>query len=242
MLFFSNYTAPGTRLVNEDAIGIFEKNKYHLFVCCDGLGGHGMGDVASQLVVHTFGEVFEQFYDNPDLLVKAIEISQSSLLLEQKRLNAKNKMKTTAAALYTDGETARIVHIGDTRAYTFYKNRLKGRTLDHSVPQMLVLSRQIKEREIRNHPDRSLVLSVLGSAWEEEAPYEISAPIPLKKGHAFLLCTDGFWELIDEKEMCRQLKSSASSAEWLERMSRIVHQNGQGIEMDNNSAIAIWIA
>ena len=30
--------------------------------------------------------------------------------------------------------------------------------------------------------------------------------IPVAEGERFLLCSDGFWELIDEKEMCAQLK------------------------------------
>ena len=240
MITFASYSDTGSRPVNEDSIGVFEKNGYSLFVCCDGLGGHGMGDTASRLVVQSFQETFDQFYDDQDFLKKGMELAQSALLAEQRRLNAGRKMKTTVTVLLIGNGNAQIAHIGDSRVYTFWKTKVKTRTLDHSVPQMLVLTRQLKEKEIRNHPDRSLVLHVMGSPWGDETPYEIAAPISLRLGHAFLLCTDGFWELIDEKEMCRQMKASASVQEWLFRMREIVKQNGAGTEMDNNSAIAVW--
>ena len=66
------------------------------------------------------------------------------------------------------------------------------------------------------------------------------APIPLKKCQAFLLCSDGFWELIEEQEMCSLLKNSNSVDEWLQKMIMVVKTNGIGRKMDNNSAIAIW--
>ena len=62
----------------------------------------------------------------------------------------------------------------------------------------------------------------------------------MKKCQAFLLCSDGFWELIDEKEMCTQLKKANTVEEWLENMIKIVQINGEGKNMDNYSAIAVW--
>ena len=63
----------------------------------------------------------------------------------------------------------------------------------------------------------------------------------LKKCQAILLCSDGFWELILEKEMRSTLKKSSSAQEWLERMSEIVEDQGKDKDMDNYSAIAIWL-
>ena len=79
----------------------------------------------------------------------------------------------------------------------------------------------------------------MGIEWEEPM-YELMAPMPLKKCQAFLLCSDGFWELIDEKEMCALLKKANSPQEWLLNMAEIVKANGVGRNMDNFSAIAVW--
>jgi hypothetical protein len=40
--------------------------------------------------------------------------------------------------------------------------------------------------------------------------------------------------------MCELLKKSRTVEEWLDSMAAVVKENGRGMEMDNNSAIAIW--
>ena len=239
MLDFAMLTNAGNRSVNEDAVGCFTNGSNNCFVLCDGLGGHGMGDVASNLVKDVFQDQFLKTDDMVNFLGQTFSAAQEILMMEQIEKHAKRKMKTTAVALVTDEKTAYIGHIGDSRLYIFNKNKVKTRTLDHSIPQMLVLSRDIKESEIRNHPDRNIVLRVMGIDWEEPM-YELMAPMPLKKCQAFLLCSDGFWELIDEKDMCALLKKAHSPQEWLLDMAVIVKANGVGKNMDNFSAIAVW--
>lgn len=233
------FTNVGDRQVNEDSVGIFKNGKNNCYILCDGLGGHGMGEIASSLVVSVFEDQFQKTDDVVNFLGQTFVASQDILMAEQKVRNAKRKMKTTGIAVVTDDRNAYIGHIGDSRGYVFYKNKVKTRTLDHSIPQMLVLSGEIKESQIRNHPDRNTLLRVMGVEWDD-IMYELMAPIPLKKCQAFLLCSDGFWELIDEKEMCDQLKVAHSVEEWLANMVRIVQINGKGKNMDNYSAIAVW--
>ncbi len=239
MLDFAMLTNAGDRSVNEDAIGCFNNGPNQCFILCDGLGGHGMGDAASALVKEVFEDQFLKTDDMVNFLGQTFSAAQDILMMEQIERHAKRKMKTTAVALATDEKTAYIGHIGDSRLYIFNKNKVKLRTLDHSIPQMLVLSRDIKESEIRNHPDRNIVLRVMGIDWEEPM-YELMAPIQLKKCQAFLLCSDGFWELIEEKEMCDLLKKASSPQEWLFKMAEVVKKNGANKNMDNFSAIAVW--
>ncbi len=239
MLKYALFTNTGDRPINEDAVGCFENGINRCFILCDGLGGHGMGDIASSLVKDVFCDQFSKTDDMVNFLGQTFTAAQQILMTEQIEQNAVRKMKTTAVAMVTDEKTAYIGHIGDSRLYVFNKNKVKVRTLDHSIPQMLVLSREIKESEIRNHPERNIVLRVMGIEWEEPM-YELLAPIPLKKCQAFLLCSDGFWELIEEKDMCDLLKRTASPEEWVLSMAEIVKQNGKDRNMDNYSAIAIW--
>ena len=185
MLNCYKITDKGSRHANEDSLGCFENGDNRCFIVCDGLGGHGMGDIASQLVVDVFESQFTQMNGMADFLPAAFEAAQTILLSEQAERSAKRKMKTTAAALVTDGKHAYIGHVGDSRVYVFYKNKVKRRTLDHSIPQMLALSKEIKESEIRFHPDRSFVLRVMGVDWEEPM-YELLPPEQLKKCQALM--------------------------------------------------------
>ena len=63
----------------------------------------------------------------------------------------------------------------------------------------------------------------------------------LEDCQAFLLCSDGFWENITERKMCKFLKKSKNVKEWMELMKKEVAKSGMGDNMDNNSAIAVWI-
>lgn len=237
---YSVFTDKGNRNVNEDSVGAFVKDDTGCFILCDGLGGHGMGDAASSLVVDVFKNRFNDVGAKSEFIGETFEIAQDMLLMEQKRIGAEKKMKTTSVSVVTDGKNVYIGHIGDSRAYIFLKNKVKCRTLDHSIPQMLVLSGEIKESEIRNHPDRSALLRVIGVEWDEPM-YEIMRPVSKRKCQAVLLCSDGFWELIDEEKMCESLRRSENVDEWLKMMVDIVKENGIGRDMDNYSAIAVWM-
>ena len=240
MITYTVFTDKGGREVNEDTAEVFEKDGKKCLVLCDGLGGHGKGEVASALVVKAFGQIFNSAeVIDENFLCSAFQLSQEALLDEQIKQNAKADMKTTAVAMYIDGNRLQWGHIGDSRLYAFVKNKVKLRTLDHSVPQMLVFSKEIKEKQIRNHPDRNRLLRVMGIEWEKPM-YELAEQTQLEKYQAFLLCSDGFWELIDEKQMCRLLKSSSTVEEWMQGMVEVIRQNGVGKNMDNYTAIALW--
>ena len=231
----------GNREVNEDNAKYEKFGNVHCFIVCDGLGGHGRGEVASQMVIDS---ILSYFHKNPDFTEKgiseALEKAQIDLLNKQIELRAKNELKTTCVLLIIADDHVIWGHIGDSRLYCFNKNKISYRTLDHSVPQMLVLAGDIKEKQIRLHPDRNRLLRVMGSEWGEQK-YEISKPISITKCQAFLLCTDGFWEYIEEKAMCKLLKKSSSAESWLNSMINEVHINGSGADMDNHTAIVVTV-
>ena len=239
MFSYAMMTAPGSRAVNEDAVGCFEKAGQQCFVLCDGLGGHGLGDVAAAMARDTFQTVFSQTETLDGFLERAFTAAQERLLAEQRLRNAKHKLKTTAVALATDGRTAHIGHIGDSRLYVFSGGQIVARTCDHSVPQMLAQAGVIGDDEIRHHPDRGTILRALGMEWDEPA-YELRQPLYLEQCQAALLCSDGFWELIDEQQMCSLLDSAETADQWLSAMTDAVRRAGAGKDMDNYSAIALW--
>ena len=237
---YSIYTDAGGRGINEDSVGVYENGNSRCYILCDGLGGHGMGDIASSLVKEVFASRFAEYDHSQEFLKDTFSAAQDILMAEQIQQDVQQKMKTTAVCGITDDNKLYFGHIGDSRLYVFNKKGVMTRTLDHSIPQMLAIAKEIDESEIRNHPERNYVLRVLGVSWEEPM-FEIRKPIHLRKCRAILLCSDGFWELIEETEMCRLLEDSSSVQEWLDRMVRIVKSNGFGKNMDNNSAIAVWV-
>lgn len=240
MIRFSMISETGERTHNEDSVGMIENDLSYCFVLADGLGGHGKGEAASELAVQKAVEAFVSNEKNHErYLREAFELAQTEIFKKQKSSKEYEDMKTTMVILQIQDSFVKWGHIGDSRLYFFKKNKLITRTLDHSVPQILVASGQIKEKDIRHHPDRNRLLKVLGV--QGEAPrYEECQPVPLEAGEAFLLCSDGFWEWIDEKKILSCLKQAKSPEEWISNMRQIVIKAGSGKKMDNFSAIAVF--
>ena len=239
MLTYKMITHQGSREHNEDCATCVESGGNYCFVVADGLGGHGQGEVASQKVIEVFEREFStNDKSNEGFLEVAFSKSQAEVLAMQQADSAKFEMKTTAVCLSIIEGKCQWGHIGDSRLYVFCKNKVQVRTLDHSVPQMLVLSGEIKEKHISTHPDRNRLLRVIGVEWDSPR-YELSDEFPLSDCQAFLLCTDGFWEYVTPKLMGKLLKKSNTADEWLNLMTAEVEKNGQGQEMDNYTAIAV---
>jgi len=64
--------------------------------------------------------------------------------------------------------------------------------------------------------------------------------IDICSGDRFLICSDGFWELITEDIMIETFKQNSSSKDWLDCMKAIIIENHRS-RRDNFSAITITI-
>lgn len=230
----------GGREINEDRVGSYEKDGEFCFVLADGLGGHEKGEVASRMVVDESIELFKKDGFNEFYMRNAFEIGQEELLKRQHAELKFDDYKSTLVLLCIKEGMINWGHIGDSRLYLFKNKKKILHTLDHSVPQVLVNVGEIEDKDIRNHPDRSRLLSAMGIEWSRPK-YVIAEPIEPEKGMAFLMATDGFWELIEDEDMVKCLKKAKNVHDWMQNMEKIVVKNGVGRNMDNYSAIGVFI-
>ncbi len=235
------YTDPGSREINEDSVGLFLKEDRFLAVLADGLGGHGKGDAASQLVVEACKQFFLQEEPEEFSFEKMFVYANDQLLKKKEGLADRGQMMTTLVAVAGIGKELHWCHCGDSRFYLFKKGRLLQRTLDHSLPQMLVASGQIKEREIRNHPDRNKLLKCLGYVWEDGPLCETGGGYTISGGETILLCSDGFWEYILERQMCFIDFWEKETEKKLAKMKNRVVERSQGRNADNRSAVLLRV-
>lgn len=242
MLSYNVQTSIGGRKVNEDCANCFQAPVGDCFILCDGLGGHGFGDIASQLVCAEFERsVVNTTKSDPiSVLSEALLAAQAALHEKQKEMRCERAMLTTACALIVTPEQFVYSYIGDSRIYFFDEKRGYVRTMDHSVPQMLVASGLIAERAIRKHPDRSRILRAMGTEWES-IPFEVAVrERPAMGKGAVLLCTDGLWEWVLEREMIRLRSRSATPEQWLTEMMCLAEKRAARSNMDNHTGIAIF--
>lgn len=233
----------GSREINEDCARVLVTDQGFCCVLADGLGGHDHGEVASALVTDLGIGLFQEASETggsslKDYLEQCFEKGQEELVSLQKEKDS--EMKTTLVVLAALGNHVQWGHIGDSRLYQFRNGKLIRRTLDHSVPQMLVMTGEIREKDIRGHEDRNRLLRVMG-ADENRLKYELAEPELLDEHQAYLLCSDGFWELIEERKMVETLRRSETPEEWLGLMEREILKNGEGKDMDNYTAVGIFL-
>ena len=235
----ANYTNIGDRSENEDSCSYLTNEKDDLIaVVADGLGGEGGGGKASMAAVNTVCDCFrEKPVETAEDFGRWFEIANSKVLEMQ---TPACSMKTTLVVLQISDNIARWAHVGDSRLYHFVDGKIKERTFDHSVSQMAVLRGEITEDQIRGHVDRNKLLKAIGRA--EGITAECSSDVNMNDGseHAFLMCTDGFWELITEEEMERCLAGSKDVGEWLGGMAYLIGLSSKE-NKDNNTAIALII-
>lgn len=234
-------TDAGGRPRNEDANGFWSGGGGCFCVVSDGAGGHGAGDVASKLAVRV---VLASFQDDPQCtgaaIIGALANAHRAILAEQATAGALSGMRATATVLAIDTvhHLAAWGHVGDTRLYCFRDRKVVAQTKDHSVVQRLVDAGYLKPEATRESTERSRLFAALGHDGENTASVGASDFV-IAGGDVFLLCTDGFWEYIDERAMEAALAAAVSPADWLRRMEEQVRARG-GQEQDNFSALAIW--
>ena len=228
----------GGRRHNEDAVFCRPGETAGCFAVADGLGGHGFGEVASRKAV----ELAEH-----DVLQNGVRTEPQTLLLAlhenlqqmQQQRHMPHAMMTTAVIAQISGALLRYAYIGDSRLYLFRGGAVSFRTKDHSVPQMLAACGEIGEDEIRGHPDRNRLLQAAGMA--DNALKPGCGTLELAPGDALLLCSDGFWEPVDEAAMLQTLEKADTPLQWLEQMQ--AHLIAQDLpDGDNYSAIGVWIS
>lgn len=225
------YSRTGNRDKNEDSYCVFTGERVLCAALADGMGGFSGGEIASETVIQAFEQALER--DVMTLPVNIILYANDMILQRQKELG--NKMKTTAAVVRIDDTWAHIAHVGDSRVYAFKDAKVVFQTLDHTAAQMSVEVGEITPQEIRSHPDRCVLTKALGSSDELRPSL---TQLPKDSFDCILMCTDGFWGSVTEKDMCNCLSQSRSPQQWLELMQEIRDKNILNDD-DNNTAIAI---
>lgn len=164
----------------------------NLFVVADGMGGHAGGDIASALATQRVGKIDDVYPTKAkavSALIKEMTEANTQLVDTVAGFSYLEGMGTTMDALLFSGDTANIVHIGDSRVYFLRDGVMTQVTKDHTFVQKLVDAGRITEEEALYHPRRNVLMKVLGDS-QQEPEFDVHA-IEIQPGDRFLLCSDG---------------------------------------------------
>ena len=211
-----------------------------LLVLADGMGGAAAGDVASSVAVAHLAPLDGDEHSSDellDLLRKAVADAHADLLDYARERPSNAGLGTTVIALLRTGTTAAMVHIGDSRAYLMRDGEMHQVTHDHTFVQHLVDTGQLTEDEAESHPQRSVLLRVLGDSGAE---IELDESVrELHDGDRWLLCSDGLSSYVSAQTIADVLAETTDPGECAEDLVELALRAGG---QDNITVIVADVA
>lgn len=198
----SFFSSIGQRPNQEDYILATNDKANRIFVLCDGMGGHGHGEVASKTVaeaVHAYlTELAPEEY-TPENIQESVDFALAELA-KADIYNDEKAMGTTVVVIAINRMNILVGHVGDSRCYQFSEDGLKKfRTKDHSVVQNAVDAEIMTEEEAWVSPKKNILTRCLTSS-KASVKVEIDS-LEIEDNDTLLLCSDGVTDALRDSQL-----------------------------------------
>jgi PPM family protein phosphatase len=214
---------------NEDAFAILSDR--YLYIVADGMGGHNAGEVASSEAVvaadaYFSAELVERMRREPDqikpILKSALEEINRRVLQKSTENPAFARMGCAFIVAFANDNILHTCHVGDVRCYVCRDSGIVQITSDHTQVTELVRAGRMSPEEAERSPFRSILTRAIGGTDDISPEYNSFA---LVDGDRVLLCSDGLWGMVPDKEIhsivrkkadlgaiCQELVDTANAA------------------------------
>lgn len=166
----------------------------------DGMGGAGIGDMASDIAVSTVTAItsdrLRAGFSHENALIDAGLLAHARILeAARARSDCLGVGSTLVAAILQMGRLT-VAHVGDSRAYLMRGRQLRRLTVDHSVGQQLCDAGQMTEPRARRLMARGPLTRALGHGLTP--PQMALGSWHWCQGDLLLLCSDGLTDALDD--------------------------------------------
>ncbi len=219
---------------NEDNYLINEE--LNLFVVADGMGGHAGGEYASAIAVNTVEEIVTsmemdgEVTDSDDpvevtrhKLTHAIRLAGRRIFEKAREQPEYHGMGTTAVVVLVDGANAFVAHVGDSRVYLVRDGAIEQVTEDHSLIAEKIRHGLITPEEAKNHRMRNVITRSLGYQEDVEVDLTIRG---VRRGDAYLLCSDGLSGHVTDEEMAEHVVRASGPQEAARKLVELACERG----------------
>lgn len=198
----------------------------HLLVVADGMGGHAGGDVASSVAIAELARLEDEAPGSD--IVSALELAildaNESIMRRAREEATLTGLGTTVTALLRSENKFALAHIGDSRAYLVRDGVCTQVTKDHTFVQRLIDEGRLTEEEAERHPQRSMIMRVLGDV---DADPELDVSLrPAIPGDRWMLCSDGLSGLVSFETICDSLIDYSDPDECAEHLVELALKAG----------------
>ena len=232
----------GNRAINQDRVASLERDNTVLLILGDGLGGRTGGELAAQVLVDTIAKDFEHTklpIKNPkEFMTQALHRAHFAVIDEGKLQDPPLNPGTTAVLCLIQNGKAWWAHVGDSRLYLFRGSVPIYRTKDHSHVEKLYQKGEISHDKRATHPLRNYMTRCIGLS-DTVPEVTVSNEVGLHQGDVIMLCSDGFWEPIDDMQMGAKIMDGRLG-DALDTLSQQAEEASYPTS-DNTTAVAIQI-
>jgi PPM family protein phosphatase len=222
----------------------YGRNRAHIFLVADGMGGHEAGELASALgvssieafvlhILHRFSNL--ELTDAQTVvtdLQAALRRADARIFEETAHHPEFSGMGTTLTLALVSGWNLFVIHAGDSRCYLHHGGKLRQLTLDHTVAGELARRGLITPDQAGHHQFRHVVTNVLGGS-EEGVRVEVQR-LDLETGNMVLLCSDGLTDMLDDETITAIMDAGGEPRAICERLVEEANERGG---KDNITAI-----
>jgi serine/threonine-protein kinase len=217
---------------NEDCLGFWDSadeneqaTRGAIAIVADGLGGHGNGEVASQLAVETairiFCEAAPATTDN-QLLSRIFKAANLAVYDAGMHGGGTTRMATTlTVSLFRRKEIA-VGHVGDSRSYLIRQHQISQLTSDHTYAAMQLKMSLISKAEAAASEMRNMLTRSIGHDPTVQVDYSRHV---LRSGDLIVQCTDGLHGSVAEHEILDAVNRMRPSAA-CEHLTQLAEKRG----------------
>ncbi len=226
---------------NEDSFKITEGDEWISALVCDGMGGAGGGDIASELAVCVYTDtLFKEIGKSGEgltgqiiksAMITAVTEANGAVIERAQKDEELEGMGTTLVAAFVWRDKAFVVNVGDSRLYRIHKGKLVQVTKDHSFVQYLVDSGMITEEEAQSHPNRNVITRALGIAKTVEPDFFM-----VEDFDGLLICSDGLTNYAPADTVCEIIGSDSGVKSKVKSLISAAKSGGGG---DNITAVLL---
>lgn len=220
--------------------------EFNFFAVSDGMGGLEHGGDASAYVKEAIPQLFSSYYSEElqsgdvnaitESLLGSVRLISDQLFLQANHPNY-FRYGATLAGVFLHRDKAIFICLGDSRGYQIpkYKKKPVQITEDMNVAGILVRNGELTKEEAAESEASSRLTAFVGMSSPATPEAYI---VDVRPGDRLLLCSDGLYGMVPERELARLMRSSRSPDKVCQRLIDSANRNGG---KDNISAIYIKI-
>lgn len=253
------------RYINEDSAGFqeiavqYQSRPQYIgcFCVADGMGGHELGERASQLAVLGALQAFRQLVqdvpfdrlvsDLPNYALQIGRIASEVVSSGASQFAGGAHMGTTFTGVLVVNDTLAMTHVGDSRGILVRDGRLTHLTLDHSLVASLVRAGQMTEEEAAKSDERNVLVRCIDARMPlDEGGFDglhaighSDGRLRMCSGDRIVLMSDGVWGVLSDEDITDVVRSAAAPQKIADRMVEAAISNGS----DDNATVMVlcWV-